>query len=268
MSQITTPSLAPAAAPAAPAAPATPAPGATPPAATPAAPAPATPPVASNATPPATPAAPAAPAPDPSTISLSPVSAGVTEELNIKGVFEKAGLDPRKIADEYRTTGQVSDDTVRLIKASDPKLNFLGKEMVRDFVAGQAAIHQLRVQQVETATKAATEAAGGAAQLESLKTWFAANQPARIKSFERMLANDPSVYPDIVRIMDAEYKAKAGAGSSRQIIGGQPVAGGSAGAKPTNAQEMAALMGRVNSGDRAAVQILMSMPQDEIARLQ
>ena len=263
MSQIAIPSLAPAAAPAAPAS-ATPAPGATPPATPTAAPAPATPPVASNATPPATPAAPAAPAPDPSTISLSPVSAGVTEELNIKGVFEKAGLDPRKIADEYRTTGQVSDDTVRLIKASDPKLNFLGKEMVRDFVAGQAAIHQLRVQQVETATKAATEAAGGAAQLESLKTWFAANQPARIKSFERMLANDPSVYPDIVRIMDTEYKAKAGAAGSQPIVTGQS---GSASGVPTNKSEMATLMTKIAANEKGALATLNSMTQAQIEAL-
>lgn len=261
MSQIATPSLAPAAP--ALAAPAAPAPVATPPV-TPPAPAP----VASNATPPATPpAAPAAPAPapDPSTISLAPVSAGASEELNIKGVFEKAGLDPRKIADEYRTTGQVSDDTVRLIKASDPKLNFLGKEMVKDFVAGQAAIHQLRVQQVETATKAATEAAGGAAQLEALKTWFGQNQPARVKSFERMLANDPSVYPDIVRIMDAEYKAKAGAAGSQPIVNGQTTT--AAPNMPTTFAELANLNNRALAGEQAAVDIIMRMTDADRARI-
>lgn len=230
--------------------------------------------VASNATPPATPknqtpSAPVATLPpqtDPTAISLAPVTpAAGNDELNLKDAFTKAGLDPRKIADEYNQTGGVSDETIRLIQASDPKIKLLGKDLIRDHIEGQAARHLLRIQRVESATKAATEVAGGESQLEQLKTWFAANQPARVKSFEAMLKNDPSVYPDIVRIMDAEYKAKAGAGGTAPIIQGQATVPG--GNKPGNAQEMAALMGRVSSGDRAAMAILQSMTNEEIARI-
>ncbi len=269
MSQIATPSLAPAAP--APAAPAAPAPGATPPV-TPPAPAP----VASNATPPATPpaapAAPAAPAPtpavEPTTPSLKPAAAP-EGELNIKSVFEKAGLDARVIAKEFVENGTVSDETVRLIKASDPKLNFMGKELIRDFVAGQAAMHQIATMRAETAIKAATEAVGGATQLENLKTWAAQNvDPARMAKLEAMIKNDATLYPDVVRILANEYASKAGAAGSKPLIGGQPGTAGLAGAKPTNPQEMASLMGRVNSGDRTAAQILSSMSMEEIARIQ
>lgn len=250
--------------------------------AAPASPAPAaTPPVASDATPPTqTPAAPvatlppdktpAAPAADPSVISLSASVATNQQtadtELDITSVFTKAGLDPKTIAAEYSTNGTVSDETVKLIQASDPKLKFMGKGLIKDFVAGQAAIHTLGVQRVQNATKAGIEAAGGEDQHKSLLAWMGQNvEPARLARFDTMLKSDPTLYPDIIKIIDAEYKAKAGAGGTAPIIAGQ-VPSGNAGI-PTTAAELASVNNRALAGDQAAIAIVMKMSDADRARI-
>lgn len=237
--------------------------------------------VASNATPPTlTPAAPvatlppeqakpAAPAADPSVISLSAAVATnqhtADTELDIASVFTKAGLDPKTIAAEYSTNGTVSDETVRLIQASDPKLKFMAKGLIRDFVAGQAAIHTLNVQRVQNATKAGVEAAGGEDQHKNLLAWMSQNvDPARLARFDTMLKSDPTLYSDIIKIIDAEYKAKNGAGGTSPIIRGQTVAGAGV---PTNKAEMGALMARIGTNDKAALAVLNSMTQQQIESL-
>jgi len=256
-----------------PAAPASPSPGAT---------TPATPPVASDATPPTqTPAAPvatlppekakpAAPAADPSVISLSASVATNQQtadtELDITSVFTKAGLDPKTIATEYSTNGTVSDETVKLIQASDPKLKLMGKGLIKDFVAGQAAIHTLNVQRAQSATKAGIEAAGGEDQHKNLLAWMGQNiEPARLARFDTMLKSDPTLYPDIIKIIDGEYRAKNGAGGTAPIIPGQVPSGKSG--IPTTAAELASINNRALAGDQEAVAIVMKMTDADRARI-
>ena len=138
-------------------------------------------------------------------LSIKP-EAPVDTPADIGAILTKAGLDAGEVTEEWRTKGALSAKMYQALGRSG-----IPKVAVDAFMHGQQAVAELYTQRVTSAVTEAEKIAGGKDQLAVLRSWALANiESGRLARLNAQVDSDPGFYPDMVRLLAADYSSKNG----------------------------------------------------------
>lgn len=193
--------------------------------------------------------APVAPAPEPERPSLAIKPAPTVDagnELNTESLFKRTGLTIETVTKQWQEKGALTPEQYQAFGRAG-----FSKDLINDHLAGQQARAQLRANAEASAKLAGIEAAGGEQQHNTLREWAAANlDPSKLATYAKLIEEDASSYPDVVRLIAAEYAKKTATGDSKPLITGDGTPSGSTPAK--DAKEFSALVKAAGEGDMTA----------------
>lgn len=204
----------------------------------------------------------AKPAAAPDSLSLKPDAAPDDDNEAPEAVLARANIKPEDAAAAL-AKGSLTDEQIAAIRKAKPAYAKLGKETINILAQGHYAKVQAEAARRGEFFAQADAIVGGRAQHEALREWAKTNIAAELADWNETVEAKPSLYPAMMRDLQARHAAAIGAGKAAPLISGSSNAVPSS--LPTNRAEFLALMKRVNSGDQAALQTLARMPDAAIA---
>ncbi len=161
----------------------------------------------------------------------------------------KIGLSGQELFGRWQEKGSLTDSQYeKLSKAG------FARPFVDDYMRGQQARQELRGMVESTAKQQAVAMVGGEAQHDTIRSWAASGgiDQNQLRTFNRMVQEDPSTYPMIFRTIAAAYEAANGKGEPAIHSGssrGSPIT-------PPKEGEITDLVKRAANGDQNAMERL------------
>lgn len=181
----------------------------------------------------------------------------IPDDADVPTILSKVGVTAESIVEEYTKNGKLTEEQYAAFKAKG-----FSKAVVNTFIEGSKAKAELVTQGVASVKAEAAKIAGGEEQLQTLRTWAANNIDAeRLKRLNAQVEADHRFYPEMVRIIESEYRAKNGISDGEFVGGGSQQ---STVSTPKNIKEFNALSRRAAEGDAAARRIIMSTPDSTL----
>lgn len=183
----------------------------------------------------------------------------IEDSADVPTLVEKAGLKMSELAEQFTTTGDLSDEQYAAIRKARPSLSKADIKFIAEGMASKAVLQQQTQAAIRTE---AIKLVGGEQQLGSLlhaDTLSKFMSPAEIKDAGRRLA-DPTLAVGTVKDLQARYSAHVGASGGSVIAGSAPTGQ----SLPKSSAEFVKIVDRAAGGDRAAMAMLESIPQTHI----
>ena len=168
--------------------------------------------------------------------------------LDVDGLLKHAGLEGKQneIAKHLLEKGDLPEETYAALK----KIG-IPKAIAKKFVQMEAEAASRTVVKYKAE---AEQIAGGADELENIRTWFTENTDKKeLEQFDKMVRQDPAFYPRLIEIARARFE-KAGGPRSKNKPG---LPGSSAVPEmPKSIAEQREILRRAANGDAAAQQMV------------
>jgi hypothetical protein len=134
---------------------------------------------------------------------------------SVEAVLERAGLRGDELAANYLNDGRLTDSQYESLA----KVGYT-RDVVDQFLAGQASIASSRVDVAKQAVERAIEQVGGTQQWSNLAEWARTHYPPdKIKELDTRL-DDPRTTESAVKEMLYDYRIVAGRGVSQPMLHG------------------------------------------------
>lgn len=180
-----------------------------------------------------------------------------TPPPSIEAVLERAGVRGDDLAANYLTHGHLTNEQYEALG----KVGYT-RDVVDQFLAGQAAIAASRVDVAKQAAERALEQVGGQQQWQNLAEWARSHYPPdKIKEIDARLDN-PSTTESAVKEMLYDYRVVAGRGITQPMLHGSAPPATTAAFE--SAAEVTAAMARIRSQgyiDEATKRRIAATPQ-------
>ena len=177
-------------------------------------------------------------------------------QLGLDALMQQAGVSGEEIGTNWVNDGKLTDEQYQ-------KLAGVGfnREIVDQFLRGQAAISQNTGYEVQQAKSRASTIAGGEEQLENLFNWAGQNLPAdRVDSLNQRLA-DPRQYESAVKELMFDWKQASGSGMTQELVQGTPMPNTMSGFATVDEYVKAAAEARQNGFNAAYLKRLSNTPE-------
>lgn len=185
-----------------------------------------------------------------------------TADVAPEMVMQKAGLSTDDV-DKAIRAGGLTPEQIKAIRAAEPSYRNLTDQNIQLIAKGRhAEIMADQARRLEIKTKA-YDVVGGQQQHDAIVAWAKANVPAdELAQLNTAIQQHPTLYGAVVRDFAARYNEAIKAGKVKPLATGTVTA---AAGVPSNRQEFAELMNKVNRGDRDATVTLARMTDSQIA---